>query len=140
MAQHLNINIPAPPKQAIAMAVGAALIMLVGKLVSSNPLFPWLTSGACLLFFVVFNNALAIFSDDFRQYVQHSMMSFLVMVIFLGLAAFLVSGISIFDAKPYRTIYIVMIMAYFSLLAVGLLVRQIVDFLKAKDEKMHGKH
>lgn len=139
MAQHLNINIPAPPKQAIGMAAVAVGIMLVGKLISSNPLFPWLASGACLLFFVVFNNLLAIFSDNFAQYAQRSMISFIAMVIFVGLAAFLVSGISIFDAAPYRTIYIVLIMAYFSLLSVSLLVRQIVDFLKEKDEKMHGK-
>ncbi len=132
------MNITSPIKQAMGIAGAGVLMMLLGKLVFSDPLFPWMTSGACLLFFVVFNNLFAIFTEDFKKYVERSMVSFVGMVIFVGFAAFLLSGVGIFDAEPYRTIYIVMIMAYFSLLVVAFLVRLIVDFLKEKDEKIHG--
>ena len=139
MSKYIELNIPHPYAQAATVVVSAGLIMLIGSFVAKNPLFPWLTSGAFLLLFTVFNNGAAIFADSFGKYAQQSLTSFVgTLLAMLGLA-YLISGISISEAQPYRTIYLVMVIANFTLLALCFLIRQAVDFLMSKDEKRARK-
>jgi hypothetical protein len=131
MSQHIEMKIPHPHRQGLVVLIAGLVFMLVGKFTAS-PTFPWLTSGAFLLLFVVFNNGLGIFADNFGQYVQQSMPVFVGLLVGLGGLAYLISGISIYEAKSFRTIYVVLIMAYFTLLTLCLLVRQAADYLKDK--------
>lgn len=135
MAQYLDIKIPRPYQQGLVIGGVAFGFMLVGKLLGLGTLFPWTSSAACLLLFLVFNNALSIFSDQFLVYAQESLLTFALTLIGLGLMAWLLSGLSINDAPPFRTIYLVMVMAYGSLLALCFFLRSMVDYLRRKDEE-----
>lgn len=135
MSKYIELKIPAPRWQGIVVFGFVVLMMLGGKFIAKSPLFPWLTSGACLLLFIVFNNGASIFADHFYKYVQESMMVFIGLLLASGLLAWLISGYTIHEAEPYRTIYIILIMAYFTLCALCLLIRSVVDFLLSKDKK-----
>ncbi len=139
MAQYLNIRINNPVQQGVMIFSFAALIMIFSK-VGSNAAFPWLTSGAFLLFFAVANNVQSIFAEHYGRYVQMSLYTFIALLVGLGGMAYLISGLTIFNEKVkyYRTIYIVLIMAYFTLMALCFVVRSLVDYLRDQDQKNHG--
>ncbi len=139
MSQHLQIRINNPIQQGVMIFIVAVLIMIFSK-AGSKADFPWLTSGSFLLFFAVANNVQSIFAEHYGRYAQQSVLTFLTLLVGLGSMAYLVSGFTIFDkeVKFYRTIYIVLIMAYFTLMALCFVVRSFVDYLREQDQKNHG--
>jgi len=139
MGKYIETNIPSPRKQALVLAGAALLFMLVGKIAASSELFPWLSSGAFMLFYVVSSNGASIFVDNYNKYVKESIQTFAAFVLSMVGTAWLVSGISIYDAGHYRTIYVIMILAYFSLLGLCFMIRKVVDELVEKDKKIHHR-
>jgi hypothetical protein len=137
MSEHIKMNVPPPRTQAIILGGAALIFMLVGRFVLQKPDFAWTSSGAFLLFFIVFNNGAAIFTANYGKYVQQAVPTFLALLVAMGLLATLISGISIYDKPAFRTIYIIMIMAYFSLMALAFFVRKAADFLHHRDQEMH---
>jgi O-antigen ligase len=139
MAQYLNIRINNPIQQGVIIFICAILLMIFSK-VGSKADFPWLTSGAFLLFFAVANNVQSIFSEHYGRYIQQSVLTFLTLLVGLGFMAYLVSGLTIFNEKIkyYRIIYMVLIMAYFTLMALCFVVRSLVDYLRIQDQRNHG--
>lgn len=136
-SKYFKFEIPTPPAQALAVSAFALLMMIGGNL-SGDTNFPWLSSGACTLLFLVFNNAVGIFAENQMKYIQLSLYSFIVLISALGFAAYLLSGHSIFDnGGVNRTIFIILVMANFSLMGLCFMIRNIADFLQKKDEKMH---
>lgn len=136
-SKYFKISIPQPVTQALGIFAISAIMMPMG-LILGEPTFCWTVSGAFLLFFIVFNNALGIFAENQFKYLQYSIYCFMGLLGSLGLLSYLLSGISIFEGEAVnRTIYLVLILAYFSLLALSFMVRSIADFLQKRDEKLH---
>lgn len=136
-SKYFKISIPQPFTQALGILCISIIMMPMG-LILGEPSFSWTVSGAFLLFFIVFNNALGIFAADQFKYIQYSVYSFMGLLVVLGLLSYLISGISIFGEKGVnRTIYLVLILANFSLLGLAFMVRSIADFLQKRDEKLH---
>lgn len=135
MSKYIEMNVPAPRRQGIAALALGLTMMLGGLAFARSPLFPWLVAGACLLLYTVATNLLSIFSDHFGKYFQESLVTFVVLMLALSLPAYLISGLGIRQAGTYRTIFIVLIMAFFVLAALSRLVRNGVDFLLRKDKK-----
>ncbi len=134
MSQYINLNIPTPFRQALLLGASSVVFMLVGRYATGTPSFAWTSSCAFMLFFIVFNNAAGIFADNFGKYVQQSLPVFAGLLLTLGLFATLISGLDIRSLPAFRTIYIVVIFANFSLLALCFLVRRVADFLRDRDE------
>ncbi len=133
-------KIPNPPVQAIGVFVVSLFMMIAGSM-SGDTTFPWLVSGAFTILFLVFNNAIGIFADNQFKYIQFSLYSFMGLIVSMGLMAFVFSGKSIFeDGGVNRTIFIVLILAYFSLMGLSVLLRNVAEFLKEKDDKLHKKN
>lgn len=138
MAEHIKMNIPAPRTQGLILGAAALVFMLIGRLILQKPDFAWTSSAAFLLFFVVFNNGAAIFTANYGKYVQQALPTFVALLVAMGLLATLISGISIQDKPAFRTIYIIMIMAYFSLMALAFFIRKAADFLHNRDQEING--
>ncbi|MCH2045997.1 MAG: hypothetical protein MK212_17915 [Saprospiraceae bacterium] len=135
-SKYIELNVIHPYKQASAAFAAALLFMFVGKFIIKEPAFAWQASTAMLLFFTVFNAATGIFVNSFKKYLQGSMIGFVSLILGTGLVSTLVSGVSIKDpSHSYRTIYIVLILGFFTLLAMSFLIRGVVDFLSAKDKQ-----
>ena len=132
------MNIPAPHTQGLLLGAAALVFMLIGRLILQKPDFAWTSSAAFLLFFVVFNNGAAIFAANYGKYIQQALPTFVGLLLAMGLLATLISGISIYDKPAFRTIYIIMIMAYFSLMALAFFVRKAADFLHSRDQEING--
>jgi hypothetical protein len=136
-SKYFTMSIPSPFLQAAGTFVIAAFMMLAG-LIFNDPAVPWLISGALTLLFLVFNNALGIFAEQHFKYIQHSLYSFMLLIIGLAFLAYLISGQTIFEEGGInRTIFVVMIMANFGLLGLTVMIRNIADFLQKKDETLH---
>lgn len=131
------MSIPAPPVQAIFIIL-ISLIMMIGGLIFSDPTFPWVVSGAFTLFFLIFNNALGIFAENHLKYIQFSLYSFILLITSSSILAYLISGQTIFEKGGInRTIFVVMIMAYFAFLGLTVMIRNIADYLQKRDEQLH---
>jgi hypothetical protein len=136
-SKYFKFDIPTPPVQALAVALFSFLMMIAGN-IGGDANFPWLASGACTLLFLVFNNAIGIFAENQFKYIQLSLYSFIVLITLLAFSAYLLSGESIFDnGGVNKTIFIILVMANFSLLGLCYMIRNIADFLQNRDEKMH---
>ena len=97
------------PKIKLLLIVGASLVfMLISKLVFDDPLKIWLVSAAMILLHSIMANIQSILVADFAKYTKESIFSFLFTFIGLGALSTFFSGLSIFDANSYRTIYIVL--------------------------------
>ena len=134
-SKYMEISVPHPYKQAL-VAFGATLFFMIGSFFVPSGTFAWLVSGAMLLFYIVLNAAIAIFSVNFFKYFQQSLVAFGALVVGTALLATATSGLSIKDpSHSYRTIYIVLIFGFLTLLALSFLIRSVVDFLNSKDKK-----
>lgn len=103
-----------------------------------NTNFPWLISSGLLLLFSIFTNIFNIQNPDYNTYVKKGVLSFA--ALFLGfkyLAGFF-SGLEIQHVPAYKTIYFVILLAYISILAICVFIRNILRKIKERDEKEHG--
>lgn len=138
-SKYFDMSIPKPMVQGAFVFI-AALVMMLGGLGLEGGDWPWTAAGAFILLFTVFNNGLAIFSEKFSVYFQQSAYTFMALLVILGFAAYGISGESIFAGKGVnRTIFLVLILAYFSLLAIAFMIRNVADFLQNRDEDMQKK-
>ena len=131
---------PPAPRQQTIYAYGISLIfMLLGSLSSpSGSQFAWTASAAFILLFSILNSIISIFSENYAQYFQESLLCFTLLLLASGASAWLLSGQTISQTPPYRTIYLVLVIAYGAFLALCFMLRQIADYLKRKDEEQHG--
>jgi hypothetical protein len=138
-SKYFEISIPKPVIQGV-FVLGVSTLMMLGGLGFEGGDWPWTVAGAFILLFTVFNNGLGIFANKFSVYFQQSAYTFMGLLVVLGFLAYFISGESIFAGKGInRTIYLVLILAYFSLLGIAFMIRNVADFLKNRDEEMQKK-
>lgn len=136
-SKYIKISIPLPPVQA-AFVLLISILMMLGSFFNSDTNFPWLISGAMTLLFVLYNNVLSIFAENQVKYIQISLYTFIIFTILEALAAWFFSSTHIFDNDGVnRTIFVILIMAHFSLMGMCFLIRSVADFLQQRDEQMH---
>ena len=125
------------PKIQAALVVGASLVfMLISKMVFDDPLKIWLVSAAMILLHSIMANIQSILVADFVAYTKESIFSFRFTFIILGGLSTFFSGLSIFDANSYRTIYIVLLVTFFLFFGIIVVIKSFLSFLKQKDDKM----
>lgn len=126
-----------PPKKQLLIFGAAALGGMLGAtLVAKNPLTIWLMGVSCLLLFSMLNNGMSFFAENYKTYVIHSVYGFMFLLIGVVGLATLLSGISVFDAKGYRIIVMVVLVANFLFMAMITTVKGLLSLLEDKDGQL----
>ena len=113
------------------MGVGKLLQLNSGDLVGTR--FPWLVAAAFLLCFALFNSVFSLSSKTPGKYWGQSMYSFIGVAVVLGGAAWLFSGLSIFDAGSYPWIFVVVTIGYLIFMGMVNIMRNIVQFAQKEE-------
>ena len=128
-----------PFVQAGIIIAGAIVIMLLSKIFSSssNPEAQidtaWTISASAMLFFTIFNSVFSLSAKEINNYWTRSIISFFGIMLISGLAAYLISGLSIEEVKNYRWIYIVIGFGYLVFVSIIGFMRTIVSFAQKEE-------
>mgnify|MGYP001058550938 CR=1 FL=1 len=125
-----------PPFQAGLFGLSSLVLMIGAKFIAKEPITIWLISASFLLLYSVMTNTVSIFIEDYKKYLVKSIYTFLGMFLLLGLFSVLLSGLSIHEAKPYRSIYLVLFLTYFIFISMVMMIKGLLSFLDEKDKKL----
>lgn len=131
-----NKNVIAPKIQVLTLAIFAVVGMLGARLMAKNLLTIWQVAATCLLLFAIINNCLSFFAQKYKTYLLQSIYSFLFLLIGLIVFATLLSGISVFDAGTYRTIFLIVLIANFIFISMVMTVKGFLIAFAEKDKKL----
>ena len=129
-------NIMPPKIQAGIMGGCSAVGMLGAKFVAQEQLTIWLIGASCLLLFAILNNGLSIFSGDYRNYLIHSVYSFIFLLIGSIAFATVLSGLSVFEAGGYRTIFLIILAANFIFISMIMMIKSCLRMFAEKDQRL----
>ena len=141
-----QINLFQPLLHAAAFVVLGSVAMLVYFLIARaggntpDATVFWLISGALLLLFALLNCATSIGSDKLILHVQKAFLAYGLAMVGLGGAAWLFSGVSIFEAESFRSIYMMLLVAQMTLLAIALFIRSVFAWLIDDEGGPKGKY
>jgi hypothetical protein len=128
-----------PWKQAITIASGALIIMLIAFLLTvsgiyaQEPLFAWSISAAFLLLFALYNSLLSLNSNKASQYWGQSVYSYIGLAFIMSMAAWLFSGINLNNAGSYKFIYIVVTIGFLVFSSMVNFMKKIVQFAEREE-------
>lgn len=125
-----------PPLQAAVFGITALILMIGAKFIAKDPLTIWLISASFLLLYAVMTNAASIFIEEYKPYLIKSIYGFLIVFLGLGFFSVLLSGLSIQEAKPFRSIYLVLFMSYFIFISMVMMIKGLLKILSQKDQKL----
>jgi uncharacterized protein YacL len=94
---------------------------------------PWITSTAMILLFAVFNSVFCLMAANATQYWNRSLISYLLLLGFGGLVAWLVSGIPISDAGSFKWLFMVISLSYLVFISIVNLIKVIVAFAEKEE-------
>jgi sensor histidine kinase YesM len=128
-----------PPQQALIVFGGSTLLMLGGVLLDKtgimqmDRLYPWLIGTAFMLLFALMNSVASIQSKNTMVYWRNSIYSFMGLAVANGLAAWLMSGVSIGDAESYKKLYVVVTFGFLVFLSMVNMMKKIVNFAEREE-------
>ena len=128
-----------PVLQAAIILCAALVIMVLSKMIAGlgilyiNPVFPWTTAAALMLFFAMFNSIFSLSAANVQQYWSRSIFSFIGLAAANGILAYLFSGVGINDAGSYKWIYVVLTIGYLVFLSMMNLMKLIVEFAQREE-------
>ena len=127
-------TIKSPLKTTLLFGSVSFFAMLIATLIDSDLLTIWQISAAPLLLLAVFFSAQGIIAPRFGAYMKEVIFTYMSLFIIMGAAASILTGTMIFDAGHYRTIYVVLLFAFFVMLGMVTLIKSFLSFLEHKDE------
>ncbi len=141
--QYKQFDFKQPKYQAMLALVPIISTLLLTKAVfalgitKTQPQFFWVATGAFLLLYIVASAAilLSIKSQDVMMYAFRSFQFFLGLLILGGLIAYAFSGINVFESE-FSPIFILLIITDTVLLAMGMFIRRIMDWLEEEHQKV----
>ena len=128
-----------PPVQALMVFAASLVLMLGGVLLDKlgilemERLYPWSIATAFMLLFAIANSIMSLQSDNFNQYWGASMYSYIALAALSGLAAWLLSGVTISNAESYKAIYMVVTFGFLVFLSMVNFIRKIINFAETED-------
>jgi hypothetical protein len=125
-----------PVLQFAVFAGLGGISIIITSFIAQEKLTIWMFAAAFLLLFSIFNNVQSMFVVDFKKYVIHSVYAFTFLLIGLILLASTFSGLSIYEASPYRNIFLVLFISNFIFISMIMMVKGLLIFLGEKDEKL----
>jgi hypothetical protein len=100
---------------------------------------PWTVAASMVLMFAVTNSVLSLGADDINKYWNKSIYSYIALVVIGGLMAWLFSGLSLYEAKSFKWIYIVFTFGYLAFLSIVTFMRKIVIIAQREDKRLRGE-
>ncbi len=128
-----------PPVLAVAVCAAAALVMLGGVLLRISGLLPlqataaYTTAGAFMLLYSVGTSARLLTVPRYWLHAQRSFLFFLTVFLALGVLAYLFSGLTLSEAKGYRSAYLTLLIGEIILICMGIFVRSVIVWLEQDD-------
>ncbi|MCH2021244.1 MAG: hypothetical protein MK207_02090 [Saprospiraceae bacterium] len=136
MSKFEKENIMAPIKQFALFFVISIAGIFGASFIASDLITIWSIAASMLLLFSVINNGLSIYTINYKSYLIHSVYSFVALLISLVLLSTLLSGMTIFEATPYRNIFLVILITNFIFISMIMLIKGLLIFLSEKDSKL----
>ena len=116
----------------LVVSLGAKVLQFI-NLVEIGNYFPWMTAAAFLLFFALFNSIFSLSAEDLNKYWTKSILSFALLAVLSGLAAWAISAISIYDAGSYAWIFTALTFVYLVFLSIMGFMKNIVEFAEKEE-------
>jgi len=135
----------APWRQAIATIIAMIAVMILFFLPSKLGLFevddyfPWTVAAGLTLLFGIANSVLSLASDDLNTYWGRSIISYMIVMVVGGLIAWILSGMTVYEAKSFRSLYVVFTFVYLVFLCITRAIRKIVKIAIKQDAKLRGE-
>lgn len=129
-------NLMSPKQQVLIFGAVALVGMLGASVVARDNLTIWLIGVSCLLLFSIMNNGMSFFAESYKNYLVHSVYGFMFLLIGVVAVSTVLSGVTIFDAKGYRVIVMVVLIANFLFIAMITTVKGLLSLLEEKDKKL----
>ena len=124
---------------AIFVFTGFMKLLEVTGLTAKDPMLPWIVSGAFLLFFAMFNAVFSLSAKKPGKYWFLSLIAYAFIALAGGFFAYLLSGLSINEAKSMRWIYTVFTIGYIVLITIFRLMKTIVSLVLKQDKRLRGE-
>ncbi|MCS7035608.1 MAG: hypothetical protein RMJ33_11570 [Saprospiraceae bacterium] len=128
-----------PLRQAAIFVVGSAACMLIAVALrwlgvsAIDRIFPWSIATAFLLLYAVFISVMSLNASSGLKYWGRSMYGFAAVAVGNGIAAWLISGLTLGEAQSYRWTYVVITICFLVFLSILNLMRKIVAFAEREE-------
>ncbi len=129
-----------PVKIAITFYLSALLVIGLGYLcrffgmISFDEQFPWLVMATMTLFYAMFANAMILLREGgLFKIMRHTFYSFILLLVAGVLAAWIISGKSVYDVGHYKTVYVVLILAFLLFISIAAAIKVTMRFLDKRD-------
>jgi hypothetical protein len=123
----------------------ATIMMGFSSLIPAAPysstahIMPWVVLCGMILFFSLVNSVLSFGAENGNLYWLHSIISFALLLVFGGLMAWAISGISIYNAGSVRWLYFVLTFGYLVFLSIVNLIKFFVKIAQRQDKSLRGE-
>ncbi len=134
-----------PFVQAAYVFGGSIFFTLLSKFMSSVGIggyeahVPWTMSAAALMFFALFNSVFSLSCQNQNRYWFRSIIAYIGLVLLGGMFSYLLSGLSISEAKSFKWIYLLFTFGYLTFLSIVTLMRKIVGIAQKQDRRLRGE-
>lgn len=131
-----------PFKQVGVVFLLSVLLMGFSELLPAVPysktslIMPWVVLCGMILFFAVVNSVLGFGTKDANKYWLHSIISFALLLVFGGVMAWAISGITIGNAGSVKWLYFVLTFGYLVFLSIVNLIKFLVMLAKRHENKL----
>ena len=141
----LHARIEDPLVLAFTSFVFAVLLWILGKVLAllfpemADPYYPWMISAAIILFYALFCSLLLFKTKKLIWYWSRSIYGLIGLVMLNALFAYFLSGTSIYQAESYRTVFIILIIAFIVFMTIVSSVKKVVEYTVMRDRKKMDK-
>lgn len=111
----------------------AYIFELVG-ISKKDEMTPWIVAIAMVMFYSLMNCILSLSTKDEVGYWLKSVLSFVVIIIVGVMVSWAISGLSIFDSKSLKWIFLVFTFVYLVLISILRFMKRIVRIAQKQDE------
>ena len=117
----------------------AIVLMLSGKFIGSGfttedpSRMPWVASSSTILLYAIGCSVGLMVTNDSRTYWSRSLYGFLALLLVIYFGSWLISGQHIDKVEGFKSVIIVLILSYITLMTVSNTVRTVVLWSKRKD-------
>ena len=124
----------------ITIVVFILFALLFGKIgIDTDEGTPWLVACSMTFFFIIGNVILSLAADDQNKYWWQSILTYVLLVVLGGTAAYLFSGASMDDVGSYRWLYMMLAFCHILFLAIARTMRRLVKIAKKQDKRLRGE-
>ncbi|MDC0231301.1 hypothetical protein OAK19_04985 [Aureispira] len=136
MSEFEKKNIMPPIRQFALFSIISIFGTVGASFIAKDLITIWSIAASMLLLFAVINNGLSIFAVNYKLYLLQSIYSFVFLLIGLVLLSTLLSAMTIFEAAPYRNIFLVILITNFIFISMIMAIKGLLLFMSEKDRKL----